>query len=1142
MADDLMKGKSLDTVALQIQVLGHLQVRHQQELLEWPTQKSKALFQILLIEPGKLVPTDQLLEYLWPDLPPNKAKNNLWVTVSQLRRVLEPSLPARARSAYIDKQGEGYYFNTESDYWLDCESFAENLIVSQSGTNLIDSISAWEAAHSLYRGDYMEDEPYAEWVQSTRMQWRRRYQQLLTNLAEAYGKNGSFDKAITRCRTILALDKTNENAYRLLMRCHASLGERGAALNVYNEAVHALLDEIGVDPMPETMELAREIEQLEGDWRFEIEQTQAFSPFVGRRKEIDLFTRVLTRTATGQGRVLIFTGEPGIGKTRLIQEITNLASQNDFQSLTAQCYQMEQDLPYQPLIDLARQMMKNGHHWQQLAPVWLRELALLVPEMEEVAAAAMTTEPPAEELDESQQGRLFQAIFHLFTNKADQNKLLLIVEDIHWADAATLQCLHYLVRHIPNNPIVFIFTLREESLSTASDLVALLNNLRQEEHVRYLSLSRLTIEDTKALLMKSADTKPYVDRLGHWLYKETTGHPFFFISLLQSLREEGFLVDAAKTDWQMLARNAPGLTLPEAIRDSVLSRLQRLQQSERDVLDWMAVYGRSLEFPTLQAISNQPQIVLLNAVEQLTARQLLDDEAGKYDFNHNKIREVVYDDLSITRRRLYHQQIGNTLEEMKSSTDISAILAYHFERGEENEKALNYWMQAGEHALETYALEPAANHFERALALAEQQAAQMDAYLGLGHTLILLDDHEAAADTIKQGLQIAESQNDDKRRAKLLYANAQNASRQHRPDGGNTEVEAALLAAKQAGDDFYLAQSLLLLTEVHESNGNLNRALETAVRAQTVSSQLNDHLLEARALIEIGFLSAQRAEFDQAASAAEKGLELLERTNDHNAIAYAWNILGRALGGRGDYSRALNAFQRSQEEAEKVGDRYLLSQVLNMRGWLYRELGDHENALKFDQEGINLSRKWGKPSPEISARLNMCLDVLYLGNPKRALDMLKKIETQIDAGEFGFHKWRWRLRLMHARGLCFSALGEPAKSLALAEEGLPLAEKNITRKYIALNHQLRARALKDLGNINKAISAYEAAISLADTIQYQPIRWNGRFQLAELYNQKGREQESKRSSSEAADIVQAITEAIEDELLRKIYLTAALST
>ena len=416
----------------------------------------------------------------------------------------------------------------------------------------------------------------------------------------------------------------------------------------------------------------------------------------------------------------------------------------------------------------------------------------------------------------------------------------------------------------------------------------------------------------------------------------------------------------------------------------------------------------------------------------------------------------------------------------------------------------------------------------------------MDAYLGLGSTLTLLDDHKAAADVIQQGLHLAESDSFDTRRAKLLYANAQNASRQHPSDGGKREVEAALLAAKHADNDYYLAQSLLLLTEVHESSGNLNSALETAAEAQIVSNQLDDNQLEARALVEMGFLYAQLAEFDDAAKAAKRGLELLENTDDHNAIAYTWNILGRALGGRGDYSDALAAFQFSQREAEKVGDRYLLAQAPNMRGWLYRELGDCENGQKFDQEGIVLSRKWGKSSPEISARLNLCLDVLCLGNPERALDMLDKIETQIDAGEFGFHQWRWRLRMLHARGSCFLDLDAPSKALALAEEGLQLAQTNLARKYIALNHQLRGSALAEMGKIDNAITAIEAAVSLADTIQYQPIRWSSRYQLADLYYQTGYEQKSRRTSSEARVIIYGIADAIEDESLKQKFINVAL--
>ena len=1135
-----MKDILFETATLRIQMLGQFKVWRQGEILSWPTQKSKALFQILLIEPGRLVPAEQLLEYLWSDLPPRKAQNNLWVTISQLRRVLQPDLPPRSRSAYIHKQGEGYRFNSESDYLLDCDTFATYLAAAQSATDLTASINAWDSAYALYQGDYLEDEPYAEWTQNPRIQWQRRFEQLLFNLAQVHGRSGQYQQAINYCHEILTLNNTNESTYRLLMQYHAALGERPTALQVYNEAVQVLQDELGVDPMPETDELARQIQKLEGEWKLEIVEPPVSTPFVGRGKEVTQITQLLTQTSTNHGQVMLITGEPGIGKSRLIREMTILANRQGFQSLSAQCYQVEQTMPYQPLIDLVRQIITSDDHWQQLAPVWMRELTILVPEIDEVAATATGTVLPSDNLDESKQVRLYQAIFNLFANQADRYKVLLVVEDIHWADPATLQCLHYLARQFTQIPIALVLSLREENISANADLVALLHSLRREPHATSLSLARLTLADTTAFLAQTSDTADLADRLGNWLHQETDGNPFFFISLLQSLREEGLLDNVVETDWQAQVQTDPVLVFPDAIRESVLSRLQRLTQTEREVIDWIATYGLSLDFSTLQAISHQPNMTLLNTVEQLLERQLLIETAGQYDFSHNKIREVVYYDLSAARRGLYHRQIADTLEVLPLSPDKASILARHFERGEENEKALIYWMQAGDHALNTYAYQQATHLYERALALTDQTEAQMKAYIGLGRAFTLLDDHKAAAAIFKQGLQLAELHGDTSFRTKFLYSQAQNANRQHRSDGGKPEVEAALRAAERAGDDYHLAQSLLLLTEVNESSGDLINALETATRAQIVCDKLNDNHLEARALIEIGFLHAQQADFDEAINATERGLELLTGTDDRNAIAYAWNILGRALGGRGDYSRALEAFQHSQEAAQIIGDRYLLSQAYNMRGWIHRELCDYESALKFDQEGVDFAQQWGKSSPEISAQLNVCLDLLHLGDPKQALELLNKTETRINAGEFGFHNWRWRLRLLHARGLCFLDIDDPAKALELAEEGLPLAEINITRKYVALNHELGSMALARLGRVDEAIVAMEMAVSLADTIQYQPIRWASRYKLVELYRQKGHEQEAQRASSEAEIIIQTIAGGLEDETLRTTFLNATL--
>jgi len=1137
----------LNQAVLQIQMLGPFQTWQQQNALSWPTKKSKALFQILLIEPGKLVPTDLLFEYLWPDLTPNKAQNNLWVTVSQLRRVLQPDSPAHTRSDYILKKDEGYKFNSESEYWLDSEEVATHITSASSATDLFKRISALESARSLFHGDFLEDEPYAEWTQISRIQWRRRYEKILADLAEAYGQNGHFQQASELCREILTLDSANESACRLFMRCLVSLREIPAALKVYEDVVHTLRSEFDIDPMPETTALFHQIHQLDRggdlgikDWTFSSIESAISSPCVGRGREISQFSNLLSHIAAGQGQTAVVSGEPGIGKSRLIQEMTILAHQQGFQTFIAQCFEVEQTLPYLSLINLVRQIITNDNRWQLLAPIWLRELSVLLPEMAEVTSSATTLTPPLDDLYESEQGRLFQAIFHFFANQAEVQRSILMIEDIHWSDPATLLCLHYLTRNIAPLQIGFILSYREENLSANPGLVTLLHSLQREDHVTLIALPRLTETDTKAFLTQKDDTALISDRLSHWLYQETDGNPLFFISLIQSLREEGLLENEIDLDWFSRIRTEPSLTLPEAILASVGGRLLRLSKTERDVLDWMAVFGRSLDFYTLQKINNQSQITLLNSIEQLLARELLVEINGKYDFAHNKIREVVYHDLSAARRTLYHQHIGSKLEELTPSSADSAILAHHFEGGQEYDKALMCWMKAGEHALDTYAYQQAVQHFERALALTDQKAPQMDAYLGLCRAFTLSDDYNAASVVIQQGLLLAEKASDNIPRTQLLYAQAQNANRQHRPDGGKAEVEEALSAAEQTGNDHYLTLSLLLLTEVHESDGDLGSALETADRARAVSHSLNDKLLEARALLEIGFLHAQRADFMKAVSAAELGLQLLAETDDRNALSYGWNILGRALGGSGNYSRALDAFNRSHEEAGIIGDRYLLAQASNMQGWLHRELGDYENGLKFDQESIKSARRWDKPSPEISARLNLCLDLLQLGDPKRVLELLEEIEEQISAGSFGFHSWRWRLRLLHTRGLCFLALDKPAEVVPLAEEGLQLAEIKEARKYIALNHGLLGRAVAMLGDVNEAMREIELAVSLADEIQYQPIRWEGRFHLAYLYRQKNRLKAAKTTISEAKGIIQTISDAIDDESLRTTFLNMTL--
>jgi len=415
---------------------------------------------------------------------------------------------------------------------------------------------------------------------------------------------------------------------------------------------------------------------------------------------------------------------------------------------------------------------------------------------------------------------------------------------------------------------------------------------------------------------------------------------------------------------------------------------------------------------------------------------------------------------------------------------------------------------------------------------------QIDAYLGLGWAYFALDDSKAATTVLNQGLNLAQDLNDDPRRARLLFALAKVCFGHYDTNTSESYAQSALAAAETIGDSETVVESSLLLTEINESQGDLDAAIRVITRALDTCRHLDNHWLEGRALTAMGVLRAQRGEFAAAADSAVQALQILENTNDQASTVYAWNILGRAEGGRGAYEAAFAAFNRSQELAKTVDDRTFIAQTPNMLGWLHQQLCNYEQAQGFNQESLELAQRWGKTPVEISALINLVLDTLHLGDPERALADLEIIQTRITHEAIGFHAWRWRLRLLHTRGLCRLALAEPEEALLLAKEGLSLARTAAAQKYVALNHELKGAALADLGKTGEAMAELERAISLADNLHYQPLRWAGRYRLAQLYHQDGRAQEAQAARLEARNIIQTIAAKLTDESLLAAFLNA----
>jgi DNA-binding SARP family transcriptional activator len=906
--------------SLSVTLLGGFHVRSDAGPLTVPTRKAQALLAYLAVPAGHPHPRDKLASLLWGDTADEQARNSFRQALSTLRKALPPgSLVAEAETVALDPAAAE----------VDVAVFERRVAEATPG--------ALAEAAALYQGDLLaglalKEAPFEEWLLSERERLRELALEGLAKLLAHRRSAGQTEPAIQTGLKLLTLDPLQEPVHRMLMRLYAEAGRRGAALRQYQQCVAVLQRELDVEPEAETKQLYQEIirraaaspgQAAPGKARPEPTRrwpstgrsagVTTETPLIGRDAELATLRSALAEVVGERGHVVAVLGEAGVGKTRLLVEVATEARQGGCHVLFGRAFESAQILPFGPWVDAFRaggliaEELKVG----ALDPVWRAELARLFPEL----AAPGLPAPGDDYL------RLFESVAHLVARVAATQPLVLMLEDLHWADEMSVRLLSFLGRRVATWPVLVVATAREEELADADALRRTFGELRGEGHFAELPLSPLSRPDTSRLvrcLTTAGSGTGTIEWVEEKAWATSEGNPFVVVETVRALREGLTLQEPAT------------LSVPQRVLDVIAGRVARLSEASRHLLSVAAVIGREFDFALLQRASGLPEREAAGCVEELVRRRMLHGVDEGFDFTHQRIREVVYAGLLPPRRKLLHSDVAVALEALTAGAldPPAGALGMHYRHAEVPRKAQVWLTTAGDMAARKYATGPANHYYEAALAIADTPLDRASLHERIGDMYMRQWSGDAGGIHHRRGLELWRAAGaPDASMGARLYAKLAEAPTRWRGAFKTPPAESEVIRWIEAGLD--------LLRDAEPS-------IEKA------------RLLMARAQLPNFTGRHDEEELRQAIASAEEALPIMEVLGTAHDVSAVLDAIGSAHTGLADYPRSLACHLRRRDLGPLIDDRAELIDIGCMLSRAYSALGRYADAVREAQAAADL--------------------------------------------------------------------------------------------------------------------------------------------------------------------------------------------
>jgi predicted ATPase/DNA-binding SARP family transcriptional activator len=946
-----------------ISLLGAPRIERDGVPVEVDTRKATALAAYLAVT-GRGHTRDALAGLLWPEYNQGRARAALRRTLSSLGKAREEGW------LLADRENVDL---AHDDIWVDVVRFEDLLAACKLHGHPESEVCAeclplLTEAVEQYRDDFMagfglrDSVAFDDWQFFQSESLRRELAGALERLARGRAALGEWEAAVVHARRWLSLDVLHEPAHRMLMTLYAWSDQRAAALRQYRECVRILDQELGVAPLEETTLLYRAIQENDlppqptlsehgPEVRQEAEAVPAQTtvprspdnPLVGRDPEWEALLGAYASIGEG-GRVVVIEGEAGIGKTRLAEEFVAHVREGGATAVIARCYAGEKNLAYGPFIEglSAALGRESGGRLKDLPAVSLQEAARLLPDLSPDSSPAPPLDTPGA------RSRFFAEVVRVLqTILNGPAPGVLFLDDLHWADDASLGLLNYLIRRLDDKPLCVLLTWRTEGVPEGHRLRELLAGARRSGTATVLTLERLSPESVEELV---GNAVPDAVMLGPRLSDETEGLPLFLAEYLAAV-EKGEL-DPGDDTW----------TLPGGVQDLLRTRLGTVDEASGQILATAAVVGRSFDFDTVRTASGRGEEETLDALEELISRGLIRevDAAGvtpSYDFDHDKLRTLVYEETSLARKRLLHRRTAAALAggaRGREANSLAGQIARHHRLAGQDAEAARHYLLAGDYARSLHANSEALSHYEEALALGHPDAATLHGAIGdlrtrTGEYGAALASYEAAASSARSE-DLAEIEH------KIGNVHARLGER----DLARLHYESALNEFSQTGSEAELA----------------------------------------RLYADWSLLSHGQDEPEEATTLARQALALAEVTGDTRALAQAHNMLGILAGKSGDQEAALRHLGDSLDLAEALGDSDARVAALNNLALARESGGEPEEALKLAESALRLCVASGDRHREAALHNNLADLFHATGHEQESMEHLKRaVEIFAEIGE-----------------------------------------------------------------------------------------------------------------------------------------------